>query len=51
VQTPGASGRLASTDELRAIAESAHARGAMVIAACDLMALTLTTRQGSGVRT
>jgi len=46
VQTPGASGRLASTDELRAIAESAHARGAMVIAACDLMALTLTTPPG-----
>src|SRR5687768_10245858 len=46
VQTPGASGRLASTDELRTIAERAHARGAMVIAACDLMALTLTTPPG-----
>ena len=46
VQTPGASGRLASTEELRTIADRAHARGAMVIAACDLMALTLTTPPG-----
>jgi glycine dehydrogenase len=46
VQSPGASGRLASTDELRTIADRAHARGAMVIAACDLMALTLTTPPG-----
>jgi glycine dehydrogenase len=46
VQTPGASGRLASPDELRTIAERAHARGAMVIAACDLMALTLTMPPG-----
>ena len=46
VQTPGASGRLASTDELQTIADRAHARGAMVIAACDLMALTLTTPPG-----
>jgi glycine dehydrogenase len=47
VQTPGASGRLASTDELRTVADLAHARGAMVIAACDLMALTLTTPPGA----
>jgi glycine cleavage system P protein (glycine dehydrogenase) len=46
VQAPGASGRLPSTDELRTIAERAHARGAMVIAACDLMALTLTAAPG-----
>ena len=46
VQTPGASGRLASTEELRTLADRAHARGAMVIAACDLMALTLTTPPG-----
>jgi glycine dehydrogenase len=46
VQTPGASGRLASTEELRAIADRAHEQGAMVIAACDLMALTLTTPPG-----
>ena len=46
VQTPGASGRLASTEELRTIADRAHAHGAMVIAACDLMALTLTTPPG-----
>jgi glycine dehydrogenase len=43
VQTPGASGRVASTGELAAIAEAAHARGAIVIAACDLLALTLST--------
>ena len=46
VQTPGASGRVASTGELSAIADAAHARGAMVIAACDLLALTLTTPPG-----
>ncbi|WP_375424898.1 aminomethyl-transferring glycine dehydrogenase [uncultured Friedmanniella sp.] len=46
VQTPGASGRLASTDELRAVADAAHGRGALVIAACDLLALTLTTPPG-----
>ena len=46
VQTPGASGRLAGTEELRSIAEAAHARGAMVIAACDLLALTLVTPPG-----
>jgi glycine dehydrogenase len=46
VQAPGASGRLAGTDELQEIADRAHARGAMVIAACDLMALTLTTPPG-----
>jgi glycine dehydrogenase len=46
VQTPGASGRLASTEELQTIADRAHDRGAMVIAACDLMALTLTTPPG-----
>jgi len=46
VQTPGASGRLAGTEELRAVAEAAHERGALVIAACDLLALTLTTPPG-----
>jgi glycine dehydrogenase len=46
VQTPGTSGRLASTEELAALAEAAHERGAMVIAACDLLALTLTTPPG-----
>ena len=43
IQTPGASGRLAGTDELRAIADQAHAHGALVIAACDLLACVLTT--------
>jgi glycine dehydrogenase len=46
VQTPRASGRLAGTDELRAVAEAAHTAGALVIAAADLMALTLTTPPG-----
>ena len=46
VQTPGASGRIAATGELASIADAAHARGAIVIAACDLMALTLTTPPG-----
>ncbi|HEY5977990.1 MAG TPA: aminomethyl-transferring glycine dehydrogenase [Microlunatus sp.] len=46
VQTPGASGRLAGTDELQAIAEAAHAKGAEVIAACDLLALTAVTPPG-----
>ena len=48
VQTPGASGRLAGTDELRQIADAAHDKGALVIAACDLLALTLTTPQPWG---
>ena len=46
VQTPGADGRLTPTETLRAIADRAHERGAMVIAACDLLALTLTTPPG-----
>ena len=46
VQTPGTSGALLGTDALREIAEAAHAKGAMVIAACDLLALTLTTPPG-----
>src|SRR5215207_6073549 len=46
VQTPGASGRLQSTDELQAIAEAAHESGAIVIAVCDLMALSLSTPPG-----
>jgi len=46
VQTPGASGRLASTSELADVADRAHAAGALVIAACDLLALALTTPPG-----
>ena len=46
VQTPAADGRLAPTEELRALAEAAHAQGALVIAACDLLALTLVTPPG-----
>jgi glycine dehydrogenase len=46
VQTPGASGQLRSTEDLLQLAEKAHAAGAMVIAATDLLALTLTTPPG-----
>jgi glycine dehydrogenase len=46
VQTPGASGRLAGTDELRAVADAAHDRGATVIAACDLLACAAVTPPG-----
>ncbi|MFW6600325.1 aminomethyl-transferring glycine dehydrogenase [Propionibacteriaceae bacterium Y2011] len=42
VQTPGASGRLAHTAELHAIARKAHENDALVIAACDLLAMTVT---------
>jgi glycine dehydrogenase len=46
VQTPGASGQLLGTEELRAIADAAHAAGASVIAACDLLACTLVAPPG-----
>jgi glycine dehydrogenase len=41
VQVPGADGRLPSAADLTALAELAHDNGAQVIAACDLLALTL----------
>ncbi|MEU7837015.1 aminomethyl-transferring glycine dehydrogenase [Nonomuraea sp. NPDC049129] len=43
VQYPGASGRLR---DFRAVAERAHAAGALVVAAADLLALTLVTAPG-----
>ncbi|MEU4833570.1 aminomethyl-transferring glycine dehydrogenase [Streptosporangium sp. NPDC023615] len=43
VQYPGASGRI---HDFRAVAEAAHARGAQVVAAADLLALTLLTPPG-----
>lgn len=43
VQVPGASGHLRSADELKAIAAKAHENGALVIAAADLLSLTLVT--------
>ena len=43
VQYPGASGRIAG---FQALAEAAHARGAQVVAAADLLALTLLTPPG-----
>jgi len=47
VQTPGASGRLAHIAELRAIAEKAHENNALVIAAADLLACTVTAAPAS----
>ncbi len=47
VQTPGASGRLAGESQLRAIAEKAHENNALVIAATDLLALTITAASAS----
>lgn len=46
VQTPTADGRLQPTAELAATAEAAHAVGAQLIAAADLLALTLITPPG-----
>ena len=43
VQLPAADGRLRPVSELAAIARTAHDNGAQVIAACDLLALTLLT--------
>ncbi|GGK90136.1 glycine dehydrogenase (decarboxylating) [Sphaerisporangium melleum] len=44
VQYPGAGGRL---KDFRAVAEQAHARGALVVAAADLLALTLVEAPGT----
>ncbi len=41
VQVPGADGRLPSAADLTSLAELAHDNGAQLIAACDLLALTL----------
>lgn len=46
VQTPAADGALQSTAELARIAEAAHGAGAQVVAAADLLALTLVTPPG-----
>jgi glycine dehydrogenase len=43
LQVPGSDGLLRSAAELREIADLAHANGALVVAACDLLALTLVT--------
>ncbi|GLW06546.1 glycine dehydrogenase (decarboxylating) [Microtetraspora sp. NBRC 13810] len=43
VQYPGASGRIAG---FRAVAEAAHEQGALVVAAADLLALTLLASPG-----
>ncbi|MGY4720725.1 aminomethyl-transferring glycine dehydrogenase [Naumannella huperziae] len=42
VQTPTADGLVRAADELGAIADKAHENGALVIAAADLLALTVT---------
>ncbi|WP_214410367.1 aminomethyl-transferring glycine dehydrogenase [Sphaerisporangium fuscum] len=44
VQYPGASGKVT---DFRALADEAHARGALVVAAADLLALTLLEAPGS----
>ncbi len=46
VQTPDAEGRLRTLDDLALIATKAHENGATVIAAADLLALTLVTSPG-----
>ncbi|MBK8446274.1 MAG: aminomethyl-transferring glycine dehydrogenase [Micropruina sp.] len=46
VQVPGADGGVRSPDELRAIASTAHENNATVIAAADLLALTLLVPPG-----
>ena len=46
VQTPDADGRVRDLDELRLIAAKAHENAATVIAAADLLALTLLTPPG-----
>ncbi|MEU9837146.1 aminomethyl-transferring glycine dehydrogenase [Streptosporangium sp. NPDC048047] len=43
VQYPGASGRIR---DFRSVADAAHARGAQVVAAADLLALTVLTAPG-----
>jgi glycine dehydrogenase len=47
VQVPGADGALPSAAGLRDLAELAHANGAQLIAACDLLALTLIGSAGT----
>ena len=46
IQTPCTDGQLWSPEALRAVVEAAHAKGALVIAACDLLSLTLVTPPG-----
>ncbi|MGQ0467446.1 MAG: aminomethyl-transferring glycine dehydrogenase [Sporichthyaceae bacterium] len=46
VQYPGASGVLRARAEYRALADGAHARGALVTAAADLLACTVLTAPG-----
>ncbi len=46
VQTPGASGRLPSAEDLDAVVAAARAKNAVVIAGCDLLALTLVRPPG-----
>jgi len=47
VQLPGTDGSLRTPTELRVIAEAVHARGGLLIAACDPLALTLLTAPAS----
>ncbi len=47
LQVPGADGGLRPADELRAVTALAHENGALVVAAADLLALTLVEPPGS----
>ncbi|MGI5950509.1 MAG: aminomethyl-transferring glycine dehydrogenase, partial [Brooklawnia sp.] len=46
VQTPTVDGLMQDTNQLKRIAEAAHAAGAQVVAAADLLALTLVSPPG-----
>lgn len=46
IQTPCADGQLWSLEALQEVVAAAHAKGALVIAACDLLSLTLVTPPG-----
>ncbi|MGV8850674.1 MAG: aminomethyl-transferring glycine dehydrogenase [Propionibacteriaceae bacterium] len=47
VQVPTADGLVRAPAELRRIADAAHAAGAVVVAACDILALTVLESPGS----
>ncbi len=47
LQVPGSDGRLRTPGELREVCDLAHANGALVVAACDLLALTLVESPAS----
>jgi glycine dehydrogenase len=46
LQYPGSSGRIVSIDQLSSVVSDAHGRGALVVAATDLLALTILPSPG-----